>query len=1064
MKLLQVAVGVVRNTDGQVLISLRDESLHQGGLWEFPGGKIESGESADEALARELKEELAITVIAATPTYRTWNADMQLTEVNDANGRITKYIYDSSGNLMTVTDPLNNSVQFIYHPLFNHLSSITDALGRTTSYFYDANGNLTQKTDAIGNITSYEYNAAGQPIKTIDEAGREIFLSYDNIGNLLTITDNQGNITGFEYDDAGRRTKLIDALGNATTYEYDALDRLIKQLGPSGEVSTFVFDETGNLIQLTNPNGNTVTYGYDIYDHLISVKDVLGNITRFEYDLNENMTATTDALGRRTIMSYDKANQLIRITRPDGVSIDLGYDPVGNNTSIKDPSGNLTQFIYDAVNRPARTNYPDGSFETRTYDAVGNLLGFKDRSGKEIAYQYDGVDRIKVKSYPNTGNIIVEYNELGFIRSVSNPVGTIGYVYDTLDRISQVSDVYGRSVNYSYDAVGRRVSMTDSLGGSLSYKYDPSSRLVNLGTTAGQVNFSYDSGGRLIQKQLPNGIKSQFVYDAADRLTLIEHRNADDSIIDYFSYQYDAVGNKIQASTADGESVEYEYDILNRLIRETGKNGNGDVLSNTQYEYDANGNRVSLNQDGIQTDFSYNSFNQLISGGNAAYIYDGNGNLQNVIEGAGETTYSYNDQNFLTGVIFPDGDNIAFEYDGVNRRVLKTDASGATRYLFDNTILISESDDLDTIRTRYHAANGIVSQTGLSGLLYYLTDGQGSTRYLLNSTGNIVSEYSYDAFGNLVTQTGSYNPFTFSANYGYYRSSADLFHIGARHYRPDLGRFLQIDPLYQGSNWYVYALNDPVNLVDPTGEWVHIAIGGGIGAAANTGVYLISTPREQWSWGGGVQAAATGAVVGAVGAATFGASMPATLGGAIIRGGAAGLTTTLSGDLTNSAFNQKLQFSNPYTYATNMAIGGAIAGGTYGVGKAIQNYRSMHASKRGIKTPYGIAKQSNNPAALAARTQIEEGATLYRVGTTGKSQAAEAQFWALEHPNTSGFAQRYGIPAENVQNANFIEAATVKPGTSFVTRSAPGVGSNMGGGVEVVVPEGGVQMKWFSAP
>jgi len=67
MKQLQVAVGVIKNTRGQVLISLRDESLHQGGLWEFPGGKIESEESADQALARELKEELAINVIAATP-------------------------------------------------------------------------------------------------------------------------------------------------------------------------------------------------------------------------------------------------------------------------------------------------------------------------------------------------------------------------------------------------------------------------------------------------------------------------------------------------------------------------------------------------------------------------------------------------------------------------------------------------------------------------------------------------------------------------------------------------------------------------------------------------------------------------------------------------------------------------------------------------------------------------------------------------------------------------------------------------------------------------------------
>jgi 8-oxo-dGTP diphosphatase len=67
MKPLQVAVGVVKNNEGQVLISLRDKSLHQGGLWEFPGGKIESEETAEQALVRELKEELAITVLAATP-------------------------------------------------------------------------------------------------------------------------------------------------------------------------------------------------------------------------------------------------------------------------------------------------------------------------------------------------------------------------------------------------------------------------------------------------------------------------------------------------------------------------------------------------------------------------------------------------------------------------------------------------------------------------------------------------------------------------------------------------------------------------------------------------------------------------------------------------------------------------------------------------------------------------------------------------------------------------------------------------------------------------------------
>jgi 8-oxo-dGTP diphosphatase len=64
---LQVAVGVVKNPEGKILISLRHAALHQGGLWEFPGGKIESSETAEQALARELNEELNITVIAATP-------------------------------------------------------------------------------------------------------------------------------------------------------------------------------------------------------------------------------------------------------------------------------------------------------------------------------------------------------------------------------------------------------------------------------------------------------------------------------------------------------------------------------------------------------------------------------------------------------------------------------------------------------------------------------------------------------------------------------------------------------------------------------------------------------------------------------------------------------------------------------------------------------------------------------------------------------------------------------------------------------------------------------------
>ncbi len=64
---VQVAVGMVINAAGAVLITRRPDHVHQGGLWEFPGGKVERGESILSALCRELHEELGIVVQAAEP-------------------------------------------------------------------------------------------------------------------------------------------------------------------------------------------------------------------------------------------------------------------------------------------------------------------------------------------------------------------------------------------------------------------------------------------------------------------------------------------------------------------------------------------------------------------------------------------------------------------------------------------------------------------------------------------------------------------------------------------------------------------------------------------------------------------------------------------------------------------------------------------------------------------------------------------------------------------------------------------------------------------------------------
>jgi len=66
MKILNIAVGIIRNAQGEIFITRRAADAHMANKWEFPGGKIESGESPEQALARELQEEVGIGVSAAS--------------------------------------------------------------------------------------------------------------------------------------------------------------------------------------------------------------------------------------------------------------------------------------------------------------------------------------------------------------------------------------------------------------------------------------------------------------------------------------------------------------------------------------------------------------------------------------------------------------------------------------------------------------------------------------------------------------------------------------------------------------------------------------------------------------------------------------------------------------------------------------------------------------------------------------------------------------------------------------------------------------------------------------
>jgi 8-oxo-dGTP diphosphatase len=71
-KVVEVAVGVLLRADGAFLLTSRPAGKPYAGYWEFPGGKLEAGESVEQALRRELQEELGITIAAALP----WKTEM----------------------------------------------------------------------------------------------------------------------------------------------------------------------------------------------------------------------------------------------------------------------------------------------------------------------------------------------------------------------------------------------------------------------------------------------------------------------------------------------------------------------------------------------------------------------------------------------------------------------------------------------------------------------------------------------------------------------------------------------------------------------------------------------------------------------------------------------------------------------------------------------------------------------------------------------------------------------------------------------------------------------------
>ena len=159
---------------------------------------------------------------------------------------------------------------------------------------------------------------------------------------------------------------------------------------------------------------------------------------------------------------------------------------------------------------------------------------------------------------------------------------------------------------------------------------------------------------------------------------------------------------------------------------------------------------------------------------------------------------------------------------------------------------------------------------------YYVLNTHGEIIQLVHPYGDIVAEYQYDAWGNILSASGSraeINPLRYRGYY--YDSETGFYYVSSRYYDPEIGRFLSPDstdiltasPLvHTDKNLYAYCDNNPVVRADGSGEFWHIVVGAVVGAVISTAVTVAMNVYTGAEWSDGLfTAALSGAASGALG-------------------------------------------------------------------------------------------------------------------------------------------------------------------------------------------------------
>jgi RHS repeat-associated protein len=805
-----------------------------------------------------------------------YNADGCMTKLiligegTEASRTLMTYRYDARGNLVWARDPYSNDFTFGYDES-NRMASRTDRRGYSFFFEYDGQGRCIRSAGEDGLLdTRLQYLVQEEvTIVTKADGGNWTYLHPE--GKLLRIIDPHGGSREFVRDPAGKLLEEIDENQNVSKIVYG------KGGGRLGKLSSLrVFSTDGDGLppasaphrmpgsplewewghflvreQIVLPDGGdsvltqcgtaaklvqtadqflTPRRKFDEFGTLIQESQLRGTPRRWVYDVNGNTQRYHDHDGRQFNFEYSSWDMRARKVDPLGQSITYEYTPLQQIAAIADAGNAKTEYGYDLKGGLTEVRRHGVIRERYRYDLAGNLVEKLDSDFLPLLNIDIGPHNLKKTRTLASGDVhSFTYTDKGQFASASTCDSSTEFSYNKfLKRTRDERD--GRGVEHSFAGPGKLEQSVVFKNFKIAYNLLPSGALVII-DPAGNRHSLRKLQNSLIQRACSSRTSELVQYDPDGRC-LMKTVSLKGSQSDLWSrsYKYSGEGDLLSVEDNRRGTARYDYDAAHRIaIAQTQR---GTLSRQSKYLFDSAGNL--LQQPGL-SEVTLLEGNRVLTANGDRFEYN-NRNHISLREGRnGTTRYFYDSRDMLVRCETPEGVWSA-NYDPLGRRISKTFSEHKTEFFWDSDRLIAELSDNRRLRIHVYAdAVALVPLLFLdydspesdpaTGRVYSLfADHLGSPLRVEDSRGDAVWEAEYDPYGTAHIDSRSTIELNLRYPGHYYDPELGLQYNRFRYYSPELGRYLQSDPvgLAGGMNVYAYTTN-PLKSVDlrgtcPTGS------------------------------------------------------------------------------------------------------------------------------------------------------------------------------------------------------------------------------------------------------